>query len=403
MGLNYFPQPSFKGVFLAVLTTLTLLSLYIDYQGVKSNMKEFVTTPIRNLYGVSTNTIKNETTPKGRDHKNSTPAEVREWSRDQMWGCYEPSKRRLMLSRKLRSQSILDRLDCRKRAPDVLVVGVKKCGSQTLTGFLDLHPEIVGQYETGDRYNQCCVVSNRTKWIQYSPYSTPVEKTLVDVIKIADCIGRVKWILEEINPAMKCIVIIRDPYKRAVSDYKHLLQAEKPKDGKPRLNKKNITVTGENGIRHTEHVNVYEGYNIPSKFEYAVLDSNSSHISNEHLYISKGIYVNFMKQLIETVSRQNLLVIDGEMFAKDPYLGVKSVERFLGVTSFFKRTDFRKNSKGYFCPIIKQRPDSGCIPFKASGKNPEVSKSLQTKIKAFYRPYNRELENLLQQTFKWSH
>ncbi|KAJ8032992.1 Heparan sulfate glucosamine 3-O-sulfotransferase 1 [Holothuria leucospilota] len=402
MGISRRLISRFKGVFLVALSILTLLSVYLNHQRVKSNTKVCVTKPRINSPSVSKSILQNATLLKERDFKNATPTEVREWSRDQMWGCYAPPwKKRLMFGRKLRSQSILDRLDCLKRVPDVLVVGVKKCGSQTLTGFLDLHPEIVGQYETGDRYNQCCVVSNRTKWIQYSPYSTPVEKTLVDVIKIADCVGRVKWILEEINPAMKFIVIIRDPYKRAVSDFKHLREAEKIR--KRLLTTKDITVIGEDGIRRKKHVNVYEGYNIPRKFEYAVLDSKSGNISDEHLYISKGIYVNFVRQLIGTVSRQNLLVIDGEVFAKDPLSVVKSVERFLGVTSFFKREDFRKNFKGYFCPVIKERPDSGCLPFKASGHNPIVSESLQTKIKAFYRPYNRELEEVLQQTFKWSH
>ncbi|KAJ8032991.1 Heparan sulfate glucosamine 3-O-sulfotransferase 6 [Holothuria leucospilota] len=385
-----------KGVIWTVLTIFPVLSIYLYDQDKEINKS--VAKPIPRF----SSNIYSRLTTEHHD-ENITPAQINltEWSRDQMWGCYIPSsERKLLFGRNLRSHSTVDRLDCRKRVPDVALVGVKKCGSQTLAGFLDLHPKIVSVYEEEDRYNQCCVVRHRTKWIQYSPYSTPVQKTLVDVIKVADCVERVKWILEEIDLDMKFIVIIRDPYKRAVSDYKHLRTAERIR--KNGVTKKNIAVIGENGKRHREQVNVYEGYNIPRTFEYAVLDSKSGNITDANLYISKGIYVNFMRQLIKYVPRQNLLVIDGEVFAKDPLSVVKSVERFLGVTSFFKREDFRKNSKGYFCPVIKERPDSGCLPFKAKGPTPKVSKSLQTKIKAFYRPYNRELENLLQQKFKSS-
>ncbi|XP_030839630.1 heparan sulfate glucosamine 3-O-sulfotransferase 1-like [Strongylocentrotus purpuratus] len=111
-------------------------------------------------------------------------------------------------------------------------------------------------------------------------------------------------------PDVKLIIIMRDPVERAISDFVHDITLPK----------------GCDFFIHSE---------INNTFEESVIDSNG-------------------RVKVETIPEyfnpEQILVLDGEAFIKNPYPAVKLVEQFLGVRDYFTRDHFYYEvQKGFFC------------------------------------------------------
>ncbi|XP_072039393.1 heparan sulfate glucosamine 3-O-sulfotransferase 3B1-like [Amphiura filiformis] len=75
----------------------------------------------------------------------------------------------------LKSQRKLREMGCDRKLPKALIIGVKKCGTITLTQFLDLHPEI--ETISGISFNPRVFVRD---WVKQMPMSTSEQITVVD-------------------------------------------------------------------------------------------------------------------------------------------------------------------------------------------------------------------------------
>ncbi|XP_072023214.1 heparan sulfate glucosamine 3-O-sulfotransferase 1-like [Amphiura filiformis] len=117
--------------------------------------------------------------------------------------------------KRLKSQRELQEMGCERKLPKVLIIGVKKCGTITLSLFLDLHPEIQTRIELD--FNP-----NVEDWLKQMPMSTSDQITIVDFPGYIDDPKLLQYMVSNIIHDLKLIVILRDPVKRAISDYVHV-------------------------------------------------------------------------------------------------------------------------------------------------------------------------------------
>jgi len=133
-----------------------------------------------------------------------------------------------------------------KKIPNFIIVGFPKCGSTSLHYYLNEHPdifmptqkelhyfthEILSQLNAGPQDNQV----NQFNVSSFSDYKKRYknlkdEKAIGEVspsyINYPSCIDAIK---EKLGTNIKIIVIVRDPIKRAFSNYLHLVRESREK------------------------------------------------------------------------------------------------------------------------------------------------------------------------------
>ncbi|KAJ8032004.1 Heparan sulfate glucosamine 3-O-sulfotransferase 3B1 [Holothuria leucospilota] len=313
-------------------------------------------------------------------------------------GCYVYSKGRLALSRSEVEESLQKLLNCEKRPPKAVILGVKKCGTETLTGLLDLHPYIVTSIYPVS--NNGCISLENVAFERSIPLTTSDEIGLLDMVGMQYSPHKVSELLEFISNDTKFILILKDPIERAISDYKHVLVKMNLPKGKDITTSREEHVWGYHRNKEIgpEIVKYFKGYRVAKSFEKSVLNSlGQIDVSNKLIYL--GFYYDYVQSIFYQISKERVLILDGQAFIEKPWSVLKQVESFLDVPSFFARKKFQKEGK-FFCPIIKERPDSGCL--KGKGRNkPRVNKLVLKSLKSFFRPLNELLRDSVGANLSW--
>nr|XP_054764502.1 heparan sulfate glucosamine 3-O-sulfotransferase 1-like [Lytechinus pictus] len=283
--------------------------------------------------------------------------------------------------RKLLSPDIRRARGCKKRRPDAIIPGAMKSGTTALKAYLEIHPSITFP----DKELKFANHHKLNEFDQYKnvmPYSTPdqiaMEKTAGYYNRIA-----VAERLRKKMPDIKFIIILREPINRAVSNYMHELAIIAMHPGATKVN---------------EHSSAPQ-YEIKPTFRESVLCTNGSlKVANRLLDTSR--YVKYLTQWYNIYPREQILILDGEEFAQDPTTGLQQVEGFLGIDRYFDDTKFYFNeTKGFIC---LRDPFEMCM---ASGKgrpHEEVGDDLKIKLQDHFRPFNRELANVLGRELSWT-
>ncbi|XP_003724548.1 heparan sulfate glucosamine 3-O-sulfotransferase 1 [Strongylocentrotus purpuratus] len=285
----------------------------------------------------------------------------------------------------LKKSSELRLLNCSKRAPSTIVIGTKKSGTTTLKNFLSYHPDVAFAEKELKFINNHNLVT-LDEYSSLMPYSTPqqvtMEKTPGYFIRLV-----VAKRLKIAIPDVKFIVIIRDPVNRAISDFVHMRYVDVTSvDGAKLLH---IKPKYGNKIR-------YEAF---ETFRESVLFQNGT-VKDYNSLVDSGIYVKYFRQWLQYFPLDRFLILDGEEFVKDPTPTMHRVESFLGIRQFFTEDHFYFDEQKHFYCL--KEPLNTCMAKGKGRPHPQVDDYVINKLSEFYRPYNMELENLLNRTFPWS-
>lgn len=283
--------------------------------------------------------------------------------------------------------------DCRKRLPQAIVIGAKKCGTGTLRYFLRVHPQVAFSKHVEIHYFDVpWKYKNGINWYrnQMSP-SWPDQITIEKTPRYFVCGRAPTAIHDDISPKTKIIILIRDPVKRAVSDY----LAVKHMEGITKITFENITVKSSHLTPpYTDPI-----YYIRSSFEESVLDSNGS-INIWNGLINIGLYANHIRRWLQVFPKEQILVLDSDEFVQNPLKTLTLVEQFLKLTPFFRKKHFYLSpKKGFYC--LRMSGKVSCQGSSKGRKHPTVDQSVIEKLKEFYKPFNKELVELLNQNFSW--
>ena len=113
----------------------------------------------------------------------------------------------------------LENNKCEKRFPNTLIIGVTKGGTFALMWFLSQHPQIVHNHDINEYFFFAKNYQKGLQWYKENmPYSLPGQ---VVIDKSANYFAQKETPARvfQLNPSMKCILSVRHPVKRAISEY----------------------------------------------------------------------------------------------------------------------------------------------------------------------------------------
>ena len=100
------------------------------------------------------------------------------------------------------------------------------------------------------------------------------------------------------------------------------------------------------------------------------------------------------------MQNDQFLVIDGEVFQKNPLPFLQQVERFLRLPKYFDKDSlYFDDEKNFFC---RQKPRRQCLPDTKGREHPPISDEVVEALRSFYKTHNKRLEELLGQKFSWT-
>ena len=293
-------------------------------------------------------------------------------------------------------------LDCRQRQPDVLVIGVKKCGTGALEHFLDIHPDV----EVKGRATYVMELANTEdtlgQWETFMPLTTPEQLTIAVYPELIDYPNLIAHIVRDISQKpLRFIIIIRDPVIRAISDFTHVKEVSSISKPIYPVSYRNESI-GESKMKT---YTVYRNYELLDTFEDTISGKDNAVVNASNILIAKGMYVNYIRKIFRIVDKNKVLIIDGDKYQKQPVDVLRQIESFLDLKPFFHQDHFQLDSSGkFYCPKVKERPDKVCLTGQDKKKgrvHPEIDEPVLVKLRSFYGQSDRSLQGLLKQTFSW--
>ncbi|XP_070397540.1 heparan sulfate glucosamine 3-O-sulfotransferase 1-like [Dermacentor albipictus] len=261
--------------------------------------------------------------------------------------------------------------DLRRRLPQCVIIGARKCGTRALLEFLALHPSVqkapdeVHFFDDDERYALGLDWYRRRMPASRADQLTVEKSPAYFVTEAAP--GRV-WAM---NASLLLLLIVRDPVVRLVSDYAQLaanrrqLQRE---DAPP--------------------------------FERLILLPDGA-VNAEYRPVRTSMYAVHVRRWLSHFPRRQLHVVDGDRLVRDPLRELRRVEAFLALPAlipsgalYFNRT------KGFYC--LRPRPnDTRCLNDSKGRRHPHVPGPVVSRLRQFFAPFNREFYHLMGRDFGW--
>lgn len=254
--------------------------------------------------------------------------------------------------------------------PDFVVVGAQRCGSSSLYLALTRHPDVYSallkeiDYFNNDfkkgvfwyRYHFPTIIHKHFV-MKIEKRSFTTGEASIDYMFHPYAISR----LSQVVPNAKLIAILRNPVHRAYSSYWHSV----------RLGLEHLSFEG---ALNNEENRLDCGRTERKQDEY--------YFCPNHLcfsYLSRGIYVHQIKELMAHFSRSQILIIRSEEFFEKPYSVLRQVFEFLNVSECKVKVSGKHNAYRY----------------------ENMAPALRKRLYDYFEPYNKELYNLIGRHFGW--
>ncbi|XP_077976289.1 heparan sulfate glucosamine 3-O-sulfotransferase 6-like [Styela clava] len=295
-----------------------------------------------------------------------------------------------------------------RRLPDVVGIGVKKCGTDAVISFLRHHPfmKVPDDVETfffNHKYNKG-LNYYRSLMPEVAEHELIMEKTPA----YFDCppVTLPNRLYRDI-PHAKLILVVCDPVKRSFSDYAH-------ERARYEISSKNRDVA------EFETFDSYLDFYLDRVNRSTSLNTSTTlynHMSNYYkdhaaTLLTTGFYSVFLPRWTELFNSSRLMVISGEDILNNPGVQMERIQDFLGIPKLLREGDFVKNpSNGFFCvrpwwknynftaetnSVAGWEENLSCLS-KTKGRTRHKDGGMDANIKhvarlkALFEPFNEEL------------
>lgn len=262
-----------------------------------------------------------------------------------------------------------------KKLPDALIIGARKGGTRALITFLAMHPKIVTTGDEVQFFNNNESYAKGIDWYKEQMLPTRPDQILIEKSAEYFHVLYVPERVKAMDPNMKILLIVRDPFVRMVSDYSFL--------------------------RRFAAANQVEGYEFPElkyTLEELAINNVTGEINLQYGGLHRSKYYKFTKNWMMHFPREQIHIINGDRLASDnPAIELHKVEEFLGIPNYLTEDMFYKDEvKGFYC-ITK----TGCLGKEKGHKPPEFEPAFVEKIRAFLRPHNKLFYELVGEDYGW--
>ena len=241
----------------------------------------------------------------------------------------------------------------KQKSPDFIIIGATKCGTTSLFSYLNQHPQVLSPHKKEINFFNHHFDLGTPWYLAHFPAIADEPEFITGeaspfYIYDEQVITRVK----QLFPDVKLIAMLRNPVERTISEYYHAVNHGLEKRTLDRL------------------INI-------EKRQLATL-SRSQAMQNFG-YLLNSIYVEKIAKWMNEFPAENMLIIESESFFQDTGSIMKEVYQFLGLPDQESDRHIRYNVGTY----------------------PSVAEDIREKLREFFIPYNRELEEYLGRKFSW--
>lgn len=260
-----------------------------------------------------------------------------------------------------------------RRFPHILIIGMGKAGTRAVYDMIRIHPDVNGpqpELRYFDRHFDHGIQWYMRMMPQTYSWQKTIEKSPDYIISLRTP-PRLLDAMKKFNRTrMKLVLVLRDPFTRAVSEYI------------------------EWKIQRTR-----VGAAMPL-FHKMALDKNGN-IDIKCPPVNTSAYSYHLEHWLKYFSREDFCFVSGEKIVTNPYPEMKRLEKCLGLRSFLSSDNFVYNpSRGFYC--LKKAGRVQCMDRSKGRRHPDVEKSVEEKLRAFYMPFNRKLYELTGRDFGWT-
>lgn len=257
----------------------------------------------------------------------------------------------------------------KRRLPQCIIIGARKCGTRALLEFMNLHPMIQKATEEIHFFDDDDNYSLGLDWYRRRmPYSFPGQIT-VEKSPAYFITPSVPARIFNMDSSVKLLLIVREPVTRLISDYAQLASNKARKDR--RL----------------------------ASFEDLVLQPDGK-VNTGYKAVRIGMYFLYFQRWLRTFPRNQMHIVDGDNLIDDPFSEIQKIEDFLGLDHrVLKKNFYYNDTKGFFC--VRNETADKCLNDSKGRKHPDVSPEVVKTLRKFYDPHNRHFFRQAGLTFNW--
>ncbi|KXJ28236.1 Heparan sulfate glucosamine 3-O-sulfotransferase 4 [Exaiptasia diaphana] len=262
-----------------------------------------------------------------------------------------------------------------KMLPNAIIIGVRKGGTRALLRGLALHPNIHTATKEIHFFDRDQNYAKGIEWyrsmmpqVSSAPGQIVMEKSPSYFVTPG-----VPERIYKMSRTVKLLVIVRNPTKRAISDYTQL----KVKNSK-----------------------------LPSFEKYITSDENESVLDSDNRIVQCGLYGNHLKRWLLYFPISQIHFVSGEALINHPAQELKKVEKFLKLKPGIHEKDFVYNkTKGF--PCFRRTSSNAHLIFSCLGAtkgrvHPKVRQDIIDALNEFYEPHNKLLYRMVTRDFHWN-
>lgn len=257
-----------------------------------------------------------------------------------------------------------------RRFPQCIIIGARKAGTRALLRFMNLHPAIVAAKREMHFFEQERKFQLGYAWYrQQMPYSYPWQLTIEKTPAYFHHVVAEK--IHHFNSSIRLILIVRDPVKRAISDYLQTC------------------------------LKVHAEVNECPTFEHLALRPDGS-VNSSYPAVNRSLYYEYLLKWHRYFSPKQIHIVHGDLFTKDPISELYKIETFLNLRHSFKKSSFFYNAtKGFFCYNITSNY-SKCLGKGKGRPHPHQPEEVLQKLRRFYYTPNIKLFEHTKIKFGWN-
>jgi hypothetical protein len=264
------------------------------------------------------------------------------------------------------------------RGPDFIIIGTKKGGTTSLSQYLAKHPLIIAPKKKEAAYFTWGRKQGLKRYLQ----NFPLKESDPDCLSFEATpsylyLKKAPRGILRVFPQIKLIAILRDPVKRAYSDwtYHH-----------------NSTFIQERSRLRDSRT-----------FNQAVEEElkRGRRISWIYRYIDKGIYVKQLAHWYNYVPRQRLLILDSEELKHAPRVALTRVTDFLGLPPYYEEYEKGAERIDRLLEVPDEDPAKTFKAFNVNHYEAPMDPGTEQFLRAFYAPFDKQLVRLTGQSFSW--
>ncbi|XP_072023187.1 heparan sulfate glucosamine 3-O-sulfotransferase 5-like [Amphiura filiformis] len=267
-----------------------------------------------------------------------------------------------------------------QRLTDVINIGVKKSGTSMFQQFFIKHPQIVRALDSEvhffDWNYHKGIGYYRSRMMFASSEMLSFEKT-PRYFRTKDAPSNM---VKDLPDHVKFILLVKDPVKRSISEFRHNLQMKSKRTGL---------------MNRTEHSGGI-------RFENEVLRQDGE-VNVDSEIIDTSLYAKHFSNWLDYYPREKFLILDYDKLVQNVSFWLQKVEQFLDLQPFFKHKMFRLNKNRRLCFIPPHGLKSKSVCPGSTGSIPKAKPSRDTLLKLchFFQPYNKMFMHLTNMTFDW--